>query len=394
MRPCRSIQAVGLSLCVVAQASGQAVSLNRDDQTGVTKEYDQSSSAEPAENEQATSHDLLKWLPPAISDQLEFDAWGWAGVLHNSEGTTYWDLELSLAITKTFDQRLTISAQGNFIDANGTFRAELGQGYASWLLSEDMGTILTLGKFNANFGVEGRDFWNRRTGTTSLLFGAQPQDIVGAMLTQPLGDGDLKLRPFISADFQGAFYFDQPPAGGVMLEYRPSSQWELALTNWVGPGVVLYGGVPLNSPYPGGSYGTDAAAVVANWQGPNLVGQRAGTLYFVEAKAVWQALPDLQLAAEFLMATTWSSTGRWGWHGWMLLADYDVTNRVHVYGRFSYLDDSDWLVTGFFQTRREISCGFGCDLYQNIEVRGEYRHDFSNSTSDVDSISLHLTFTY
>jgi hypothetical protein len=54
----------------------------------------------------------------------------------------------------------------------------------------------------------------------------------------------------------------------------------------------------------------------------------------------------------------------------------------------------DWLVTGFFQTRREVSVGFGWFLNDNIEVRGEYRHDFSNAFDDVDSASVHLTFTY
>ena len=37
-----------------------------------------------------------------------------------------------------------------------------------------MSTIFTVGKFNAPFGIERRDFWDRLTGSTSLLFHALP----------------------------------------------------------------------------------------------------------------------------------------------------------------------------------------------------------------------------
>ena len=374
------VLAVGLSLCAATGAIGRP----RDDAPA----DDQTTSSEPFKDQ------LLHMLPPSVSDNMELDLWGWIGDLNTSEGNNYWDAELSVGITKSFDQRLTLSAQGNFIGANGVSRAELEQGYASALLSEQSQSLLTIGKFNANFGVEARDFWNRTTGTTSLLFGAQPQDLVGAMLTLPIGDSGVKVRPFISADFQGSFYFDQPPSAGVMVEYRPNQDWSLALTNWVGPGFVLFGGEPLHSPYNQGAYGTAPDSVVENWQGPNLFAQRDGTLYFVEAKAVWRMFPDLTLSTEYLRGTTWSSIGQCGWEGWMALVDYDITNRLHVYGRFSYLNDPDWLITGFFQTARETSAGFGYDIVDNVEFRAEYRHDFSNANPDIDIVSVHLTFTY
>lgn len=339
---------------------------------------------------------LIGLLPEPVSGGLEIETWGWFAYMRNNQDrdSETWDIELSLAITKTFDQRVTISAQGDFIDANGETRVELGQGYLSALLFEETQSILTVGKFNANFGVEGRDFWNRTTGTTSLLFGAQPQDIVGLMLTQPIGDSGWRLRPFLTADFQGGYDFDQPPAGGLVIEDRPNEDWRFALTNLVGPGFVLYGGRPLEEPYPRGAYGADPAAVISNWQGPNFVAERDGTLQFHEIKVEWQAQPDLKFSAECLLGITQASTGRWGWQGWMAQADYDVTDRLHLFGRFSYLDDADWLVTGNFMTAREASCGFGYELIDNVELRGEYRHDFNNISSDIDSLSIHLTFTY
>ena len=63
--------------------------------------------------------------------------------------------------------------------ADDHWRGELEEAFVSLLVSEDSQTILTLGKFHADIGVEPRDFWDRLTGTTSLLFAAEPQDLVG-----------------------------------------------------------------------------------------------------------------------------------------------------------------------------------------------------------------------
>jgi hypothetical protein len=121
---------------------------------------------------------------------------------------------------------------------------------------------------------------------------------------------------------------------------------------------------------------------------------RAGTLYFVDAKALWHPFPDVTLSGEILFGTTNSSKGTDGWYGWMTMAEFDVTDRLHLFSRFSYLDDPDWLITGFFQTRREVSCGFGYEMLDGVEIRGEYRRDFSNAADDVDTLSIHLTLTY
>lgn len=339
---------------------------------------------------------LLSSLPEPVSRGLELDAWGWLGYLKNNEAghSAFWDGELALAITKSFDQTLVVSAQVNFIDANDTRRVDLGTGYLSARLLEDAGTLLTIGKFNANIGVEGRDFWNRTTGTPSLLFGAQPQDIIGAMITQPVGDSGLTLRPFITSDFQGAWYFDQPPSIGLKAQYQATENLRFSLTNLVGPGYVVWGGEPLRPPYPSGGYGASPGAAALNWQGPNLVAERKGTLYFLDLNTVWKPRPDLTVSAEYLLGTTGTSGRRTGWQGWMLLGDYDVTDRLHLFARWSNLDDKDWIITGIFQRRQEVSLGAGYWLIDGVEVRAEYRHDSSNATTDVDMVSFHITFTY
>lgn len=301
----------------------------------------------------------LDALPTPISDGLDVNLWGWFSYLHNdqSEYSNLYDVELSLDVTKSFGQRVALSGEVNFLDANGELRTELEQGYLSALLWKDGGTIFTLGRFNANFGVEARDYWNRDTGTTSLLFGAQPQDLIGLMVTQPVGTTNLTLRPFLSADFQADYDFNQPPAGGLQMEYRPCKTVDLAVTNWVGPGIVLGPGQHLRSPYDRDGYGDSATTIFSNWQGPDLSGNRGGTLYFLEAKASWQATTDLTLSTEYLLGTTGSSNTRYGWYGCMVLANYDITDRLHVFARFSYLYDSDWLITGEFQHLYEASGG-------------------------------------
>lgn len=138
----------------------------------------------------------------------------------------------------------------------------------------------------------------------------------------------------------------------------------------------------------------DPAAVALNWQGPYLIAERGSTLYYLQLKATWRPRRDLMLAAEYLFGTTGTSYGRWGWHGWMLLADYAITDRTYIWGRWSALDDSDWLITGFFQKCQEVSCGIGYEIHDGVEVRVEYRHDFSNLTPDFDSVSIHLTATF
>lgn len=336
----------------------------------------------------------IESLPPAISDGLEVNLWGWFSYLHDSQRnkSNLYDIETSLDVTRSFHQGVAVSGEVNFIDANGVARAELEQAYLSALALPEMGTIVTVGRFNANFGVEARDYWNRTTGTTSLLFGAQPQDLIGVMITQPIGATGITLRPFVSSDFQAAYDFNEPPAGGLQAEYRPCKAFDIAVTNWVGPGVKLGKGEPLRSPYDSGGYEDSATSIFGNWQGPKLFGRRGDTLYFLDARVTLHPTSDLTLSAEYLLGTTSSYERSYGWYGCMALANYDVTDRLHAFARLSYLYDSDWLITGEFQHMYEASGGIGYEIYKDLEFRGEYRHDFSNVSGCMDSFSLHLSF--
>jgi hypothetical protein len=353
----------------------------------------EASPAAPGAPELSFKQRLINLLPEPVSDGLEFDLWAWYGSLWNNEksGNQYFDAELSFAVTKSFGEKATVGVQINLIDANNTGRVQVEQSYLSLKLWDD--AFVTFGKFNANFGFEGRDFWDRTTGTTSLLFNAQPQDLVGIMLTQPLGDSGITMRPFVSVDFQGEWNFDQPPSGGVNFAWRPVDKLHLSMTHWVGPGFVLYGGEPIHHPYEH-AYGGDSGTAALNWQGPNLSAERKGTLYFFETTAVWEVLSDLTLSAEFLVGTTNTQGKSQDWWGVAAQADYNLTRNLHAFGRYSYIDDHRWLITGFFQRRQEFSAGAGYRFLGHFEVRAEYRHDWSDSQEDVDSVSVHITLTW
>jgi Putative beta-barrel porin-2, OmpL-like. bbp2 len=389
----RMILALGFCLAFCRQSSASAaVDAPQPANAPVASQTDEAVS--PCDWPTAQKEKLLGLLPPSVTDGLDVDFWGWFSYLRNDQDDyqNIYDIQLSLSVTKSFNQRVAVSGEVNYINANGSSRAELEQGFASLLLSKEQNSLLTVGKFNANFGVEARDFWNRTTGTTSLLFGAQPQDLVGVMLTQPIGQTGVTIRPFISADFQGEFEFNQPPSGGFVTEYRPNKKLDFAVTNWVGPGFVLEGGQPLHSPFPPADYGDAGSGVFGNWQGPNLHAMSGSTLYFIEAMAVWQARPDLTLSAEFLQGSTGSSLGRWGWWGAMALINYDISDQWHLFAMYSYLDDSDWIVTGIFQRVQEVSGGVAYQICKNLELRGEVRHDASNAVGSVNSVSIHLDF--
>ena len=76
----------------------------------------------------------------------------------------------------------------------------------------------------------------------------------------------------------------------------------------------------------------------------------------------------------------------------MVLANCNLTDRWRLFGRWSFLNDGAGLITGIVQRRHELSCGVAFEVYHDVEIRGEYRHDFSRGTDDVDTVSIHFSF--
>ena len=224
------------------------------------------------------------------------------------------------------------------------------------------------------------------------------RNLLGLVLTQPLGSTHITARPFVAANFQGKSNLDGPPSAGVMLDYRPVRELDLALTTWIGPGFEKSG----DEEHSTSSTGADesetseiySSSILENWTGPDWSAASGGTLCFVDAKAVWLATSALTIDGEALLASDGPSAGAFAWGGVLLLANYDVTDRTRIFARWSFLDDNQGIVTGIGQHRHEISAGAAFQLYAGWELRGEYRHDFSDATGDLDALSAHITFSY
>jgi putative OmpL-like beta-barrel porin-2 len=333
---------------------------------------------------------LEQLLPDSVAQNTDLNAWGWFSYLHDSsrdpDQKYYWESDLALGVTQRFGDNLAATVDMHLLSDNyADPRGFLDQAFLTARLSEQSGTLLTVGKFNADFGVEPRNEWDRLAGTTSLLFGAEPQDLVGLELTQPIGDGRLSLRPFLAAQFDGDSDFHGPPLGGISLQWKPSDSVTLNWTNLVGRGVVQH--------FDYYFYDYLSEYLYGNWEGVHLHATPGGTLYFSDANVTWAPRPDLTLALEGLIATTGPAGQYQAWGGAMFLANYDITDRWRVFARWSYLNDPLWIVSGATETRNELSGGLAYKLMDGIEIRGEYRHDFA-PLQDLDSVSAHLTFSF
>jgi hypothetical protein len=330
---------------------------------------------------------LESLLPTDVQQYLQINAWGWFSYLHdsNDEYKDYWLGDVALAGTVSIGDRIAATAEMHLIDDQNQVSGFLEQAFVSANVFPSIGTLLTVGKFNANIGVEPRDEWDRFGGTASLLFGAEPQDLIGVMVTQPLGNTGLTLRPFIANNFEGDSNFDQSPSGGAILEYGPTQSLKIALTNWVGRGFVR-----------GSADGYDPEEYAyENWYGPDIAyANLGGTFYMADAHITWQPTKALTLAAEGLLAMDGANADHPAWNGFLFLANYNITDKFRAVARFSYLNDPQWLVTGITQVAHEISGGVAYEIVPGAEIRGEYRHDQSNALGGTDAISIHLTFSY
>jgi hypothetical protein len=247
-----------------------------------------------------------------------------------------------------------------------------------------------------------------------LLYRAQPQDLRGVMLTAPIGQTSVTLRPFMVSGFNDEDALQGRPSVGLMAEYRPSDQWSFGLTNWFSPGLKTtldgeaedeeneeYG---LRSASPGGEYSKSSYESSAyqnsvfertnTWSLPSFKSAHKGTLYFMDIHATWKPRPDWTFSAEYLLACSTTGGGNVFWDGISVLANYDIDDRWRVFGQWSYLDDPDGAVTGDSQREQEVNLGTAYRINRHIELRAEYRRDFSNKSPDVDSVSAHLSIGY
>ncbi|MEX0886713.1 MAG: outer membrane beta-barrel protein [Phycisphaeraceae bacterium] len=291
---------------------------------------------------------------------LDFTAWVWLTYLYESEPTrsTFWAWEVELAATHSFTPELAATFELDFVDMNDSARVTIEQAFLSMVLARDHGTVLTVGKFNAPFGMEPRDFWDRTTGSTSLLFRAMPRDLVGVILTQPIGD--FTLQPLVVNGFEDNLDSNHQPSVGLVVAWEPSDDLRLAVTNYYGPEMA------------------------------DRVGEK---LYLLVVEGTWYVTPVLSVAGEYLYGSTEAVTGRQTWSGVASEMSLDLSERWRVFGRWSYLHDPDGFV---MSGRRQQEFGVGVALYLHpeVECRAEYRRDWINPGDNRHSVLAHVTFGF
>src|SRR6185295_12790948 len=103
-------------------------------------------------------------LAPLRAAGIDATVWAWLTYARASEGDPKysWGAELELDLRKTIAKRVTFGADVEVIDYDDLKRGNLEQLFARIGLSRDNDFALTVGKFNAPWGIEPRDFWDRQ----------------------------------------------------------------------------------------------------------------------------------------------------------------------------------------------------------------------------------------
>lgn len=317
------------------------------------------------------TQDDAGFSPPAadgygLANGVQYAFWGWLSYENSPQAglSSFRAWEAEMDVTKTFTDRIAAAADIDFYDSNeyywftwsGGAIPHIEQLFLSFMLPDKNDSVLTVGKFNTPFGIERRDFWDRLTGTVSLLFPARPEDLVGAMLTYQLPDWHLILRPMVVNGFNQNIDVNQQPSLAFMTQYQPSP---------------------------------DLALAVTTWYGPEFNNNNHDKLTLIDSTVTWSVTCKLRLLAEHLYVRTTSPFGLIQWSGAALIANYDVNDRFRVYGQWSLLDDPNGFVTEVHQQAQEFNVGFAYYFHPRVEVRLDYRHDFSHRNQPVDPIDLH-----
>lgn len=296
--------------------------------------------------------------------------WGWISYLRTPQEqySTFWAWEAEFDVTKSFTENLSAAADIDFEDEEREAEVNIEQLFLSMLLPNLDDAIFTAGKFNAPYGIERRDFWDRLTGSTSLLFRAMPRDLVGVMFTQPCDEVDMIFRAFVVNGFENSLDINQQPSIGLMVEYRPCDDFSLATTSY--------------------------------W-GPEFEENTHDKLYFNVAQATWLVASSLSLSGEVLYGTTDSPSGQLDWTGYALIASQNVWEPCRVFFQWSDLSDRDGFITGDAERRQQGSVGLAWYLHEHVEGRIEYRRDFYRERyfggfepEDSDNYSAHFTFGF
>lgn len=294
---------------------------------------------------------------------VDIEYWGWLTYLYQDqrERSTFWAWEFEIDFTKSFTERLAVGADVDLVDRNSGAEVSLEQLFLSAVVSDRHETVLTAGKFNAPFGIEPVDFWDRKTGSRSLLWDALPHDLTGLMVTQPLGRSHVTARGLVVNGFDQNLDLNRQPSFGALLTWEPEPGLRLGAA-WFG--------------------------------GPELVAEVGEKQHLVLAQMAIDLGPRTQVEAEYTWGTADVPGGHAHWSGAAAILDVALDERWSVFVRYSVLDDDEGFVTGTPGASQEFGVGLSWWLHPHVELRTEYRRDFGNAGRDENSAFAHLSFGF
>lgn len=129
-----------------------------------------------------------------------------------------------------------------------------------------------------------------------------------------------------------------------------------------------------------------------------------GTRNLIDVVVTLQATEDLTFTVNGDYGTQQSGTATGAkakWDGIAVYADYRIGDLWHVALRSEFFNDQDGFRTGIDQKLKEATLTLGYQPEQHVEVRAEYRHDWSNedafdngTSDDQDTVALEVIFKF
>jgi hypothetical protein len=266
----------------------------------------------------------------------------------------------------------TQTLQGNFVNETRPeiYRA-IFQAYGTYVVPLGKGLTVDFGKWASSLGPEGNYTKDQMNYSRSYWFNFLPFYHSGLRLNYKVSDRfavNYWLTNGTQVTEANNNYKDQ--LLGVNVQPTPKINWTVNYyRGQEHPDVVFYpyGNAPQNLPTLQG----DAFSPIR--PAPD------GLLHIVDTYANWQASPRLTLGLEgdYVQQRLFSYSRASRTWGGAAYAQYQVTPKVALAGRFEYISD-EGLFSGKIQSLKDTTLTADYKLGNELLLRGELRRDFSN----------------
>ncbi|MEO8027575.1 MAG: porin [Bryobacteraceae bacterium] len=224
------------------------------------------------------------------------------------------------------------------------------QAYGTYVAPLGKGLTVDFGKWASSFGIENnytKDQWNY---SRSFWFGFLPYYHMGIRATYPV-TGKWNASYWVTNGLNQTEDFNAFKSQAVLLNFNPSAKLSANLNYFAGQ-----------------------EERTVNGQTPN------GRSHILDSYITWHPGDRWTLALEgdyFISRATGSSAPR-RVAGGAAYAGYQFHPRLHLNGRFEFLDDSGGLFSGTAQSLKEATATATFDVAAGFQMRWEVRRDWSN----------------